>query len=47
MCCVWRNYWEQTISFRFHTADILASNNSNQQEDDREASALRDEVGGS
>ncbi|EFH45949.1 expressed protein [Arabidopsis lyrata subsp. lyrata] len=29
---------------RFHTADILASNNSNQQEDDREASALRDEL---
>ncbi|KAG7541564.1 hypothetical protein ISN45_Aa07g016430 [Arabidopsis thaliana x Arabidopsis arenosa] len=31
-------------SFRFHTADILAPNNSNQQEDDREASALRDEL---
>ncbi|XP_006283270.2 coiled-coil domain-containing protein SCD2 isoform X1 [Capsella rubella] len=31
-------------SFRFRPADILAPNNYNQQEDDREASALRDEL---
>jgi hypothetical protein len=31
-------------SFRYHPANILAPNNSNQQEDDREASALRDEL---
>jgi predicted nucleic acid-binding Zn-ribbon protein len=29
---------------RYHPANILAPNNSNQQEDDREASALRDEL---